>query len=128
MYSFVPYAKMNGKVGFYTWFPLWFINAQRIVIFLWMGIPFMVKIQRCHLKFTYLIQSDYIKWHQLYRKPRPFEMKSFSGADLLCYNCGCPWFFSYKQLFSTITWLALRLINDYCLYRHLRRFDFLKNF
>ena len=60
---FVLRAKMNGKVRFYAWFPLWFINIQRFVIFLWMGIPHMVKIQRSHLKFTYLIQSDCIRWH-----------------------------------------------------------------
>ena len=33
MYSFVPRAKLNGKVGFHTWFPLWFINIQRVLIF-----------------------------------------------------------------------------------------------
>ena len=32
MYSFVPHAKMNAKVGLYAWFPLWFINIQRVVI------------------------------------------------------------------------------------------------
>ena len=40
-YSFVPHAKMNGKVGFHASFPLWFIHIQRVVIFLWMGIPFI---------------------------------------------------------------------------------------
>ena len=45
MFSFVPHAKMNGKVGFYAWFPLWFINIQSVVILLWMGIPYMVKFK-----------------------------------------------------------------------------------
>ena len=61
MYSFC--AKMNGKVEFYAWFPLWFINIQRVVNFLWMGISHMVKIQRHQLKFSYLFQSDYLRWH-----------------------------------------------------------------
>ena len=33
IYSFLPCAKMNGKVGFHAWFPLWFINIQRVVTF-----------------------------------------------------------------------------------------------
>ena len=33
MHSFVPRAKINGKVEFHAWFPLWFINIQRVVNF-----------------------------------------------------------------------------------------------
>ena len=43
MYSFVPRAKMNGKVGFHALFPLWFIVNN----YEW-GTTFMVVLQCCY--------------------------------------------------------------------------------
>ena len=57
MYSFVPGVKMNGKLGLMLDFHYDSLIFKELYFFM-NGNSIMVNIQRHHLKFTYLIQSD----------------------------------------------------------------------
>ena len=80
MYSFLPHAKMNGKVGFHAWFPLWFINIQRVVIFY--GWIFLIRLKINAALCCYICIS--IRWHCFNRLLRESKMIIFSrtGNDM----------------------------------------------